>query len=42
VHWHATWEVLGFAGGGDLGTIDRTTALNLRVAELQAVNTPAS
>jgi hypothetical protein len=42
LRWHATWEVIGFAGGGDLGMIDRTTALNLRVAELQAVNTPAS
>lgn len=41
VRWHATWDVIGFAGGGDLGAIDRTTVFNVRVGELQAVNTPA-
>lgn len=39
VRWHATWDVSGFPGGGDLGTIDRTTTFSVRVGEVQAVNT---
>ena len=41
VQWRASWSVSGFAGGGDLGTIDRTTAFSVRVGEVQALNTPA-
>jgi len=39
VRWRATWDVVGFVGGGDLGTIDRTTTFTVRVGEVQAVNT---
>ncbi|MGE0306152.1 MAG: hypothetical protein AB7Q27_10360 [Acidimicrobiia bacterium] len=42
VRWRATWSVSGFAGGGDLGTIDRTTAFTVRVGEVEAVNTRTS
>ena len=42
VRWHATWTVEGAPGGGDLGTIDRTTTFSVRVGEVQAVNTRAS
>jgi hypothetical protein len=41
VRWHASWSVAGFAGGGELGTIDRTTAFPVRVGEVQAINTGA-
>jgi len=39
VRWHATWSASGVAGGGDLGTIDRTTRFTVRVGEVQALNT---
>lgn len=39
VRWGATWAVSGLPGGGDLGTIDRTTTFSVRVGEVQAVNT---
>jgi len=39
VRWHATWSAFGVAGGGDLGTIDRTTVFTVRVGEVQALNT---
>jgi hypothetical protein len=42
VRWHATWSASGVAGGGDLGTIDRTTAFTVRVGEVQALNTNAT
>ena len=42
VRWTATWTVQGAAGGGDLGTIDRTVTVQTRVGEVQTVNTPAN
>lgn len=42
VRWHATWTVSGFLGGGDLGTIDRTTRFAVRVGEVQAINIGAN
>ena len=42
VLWHATWTVSGAAGGGDLGTIERTTNFAVRVGEVQALNTDAN
>lgn len=39
VRWRAAWDVAGIAGGGDLGTIDRTTTFTVRVGEVQALNT---
>jgi hypothetical protein len=37
--WHVTWTATGIAGaGGDLGFINRTSAIPVRVAEIQAVN----
>ena len=41
VRWHAAWVASGVAGGGDLGTIDRTTTFPVRVGEVQAINTRA-
>jgi hypothetical protein len=41
VRWRATWSASGVAGGGDLGTIDRTTGFAVRVGEVQAINTGA-
>jgi hypothetical protein len=41
VRWHATWTASGVAGGGDLGMIERTTTLPIRVGEVQALNTNA-
>lgn len=41
VRWHATWTATGTAGGGDLGTIERTTTFAIRVGEVQALNTNA-
>ena len=41
VRWHATWTATGVAGGGDLGTIDRTITFPVRVGEIQALNTNA-
>ncbi|MEZ5265215.1 MAG: hypothetical protein R2755_26345, partial [Acidimicrobiales bacterium] len=40
VVWRARWAVTGASGGGDLGTIERTTAFDVRVAERQTVNHP--
>lgn len=37
--WHATWTVVGAPGGGDLGVIQRASAVSLSVAEAQAINT---
>jgi hypothetical protein len=42
VLWHATWTASGAVGGGDLGTIERTTNFAVRVGEVQALNTNAS
>lgn len=42
VRWRASWGASGFAGGGALGTIDRTTTIPVRVGEVQAINTRAS
>lgn len=36
--WHVTWTAAGAAGGGDLGTVSRTTTFTVRVSEIQAVN----
>lgn len=38
VRWRMSWTVVGGAGGGDLGTIDRTTVFPVPVAEVQTVN----
>lgn len=37
--WSVSWSASGVAGGGDLGTVSRTTAFALRVAEAQALQT---
>lgn len=42
VRWLATWRVTGAPGGGDLGMIDRTTTLRVRVGEVEAINAPAA
>ena len=42
VKWSATWSVEGFAGGGVLPDIERTTTFAVRVGEVQSVNIPAS
>jgi len=39
VRWQASWSASGVAGGGDLGTIERTTPFTVRVGEVQALNT---
>jgi hypothetical protein len=39
--WSASWVAVGTPGGGDLGTVERTTALDVRVGEVQAINTAA-
>jgi hypothetical protein len=39
VRWRVSWQVSGAAGGGDLGTLDRTTSFAVRVGEVQALNT---
>ena len=41
VVWSASWTTTGAAGGGDLGTINRTAAFAARVGEVQTVNTPS-
>lgn len=38
VEWKTTWEAAGAPGGGDLGTIRRSSTTAVRVAELQALN----
>jgi hypothetical protein len=40
--WRASWVAVGAVGGGDLGTVQRTTFLDVRVGEVQAVNTRAN
>ena len=41
VRWRASWTVVGAAGGGDLGVIERTAGFPIRVGEVQAINTRA-
>lgn len=36
--WRLSWTVVGAGGGGDLGSIDRTTSFSIPVAEVQTVN----
>jgi len=38
VRWRLWWSITGAAGGGPLGTIDRTTAVSVPVAEVQSLN----
>ena len=38
VTWRVTWSASGAPGGGALGTVTRTSAVAIRVAEIQAVN----
>lgn len=38
IRWRLSWTVTGAAGGGSLGTIDRTTSFSVPVAEIQTVN----
>lgn len=38
VTWRVTWSASGAPGGGALGTVTRTSAIPIRVAEIQAVN----
>ena len=38
VTWRLTWSAAGAPGGGSLGTVTRTAAVPVRVAEIQAVN----
>lgn len=38
VTWRVTWSASGAPGGGALGTVTRTSAVPIRVAEIQAVN----
>lgn len=38
VFWRATWTASGAAGGGELGTVERTSSVAVQVAELQALN----
>ena len=42
VQWHATWTVSGAAGGGNLGSLFRTTSFSSTVAEVQALNRTAA
>lgn len=37
VEWSLTWTAIGAPGGGDLGAMERSTVLPVRVAELQAL-----
>ena len=37
VHWSVTWSAAGAPGGGDLGTVSRSTTFPVRVAEIQGV-----
>lgn len=38
VRWQATWTASGAAGGGSLGTVERSATTTVRVAEIQALN----
>lgn len=37
--WSVSWSASGMAGGGDLGTVSRSTDFSLRVGEGQALVT---
>lgn len=39
IEWRASWTVEGAAGGGDLGTVMRSSTLDVEVVERRAVNT---
>jgi hypothetical protein len=39
MRWRVRWTASGIAGGGDLGSVTRSTTLSLRVAEGQALVT---
>lgn len=38
LRWHVSWSVTGAPGGGDLGTVSRSTTTSVRVIEVQTVN----
>lgn len=38
VTWRVTWDAAGAPGGGPLGTVTRTSAIPIHVAEIQALN----
>jgi hypothetical protein len=38
VEWETTWAVSGAPGGGSLGTVSRSSSIDVRVAELQSLN----
>ena len=42
IEWKATWTASGAAGGGDLGTVSRSSSTPIQVAEIQTINTPIS
>ena len=42
IEWETTWTVSGAAGGGDLGTVSRSSSTPIQVAEIQTINTPIS
>ncbi len=38
VEWETTWAVTGAPGGGSLGTVSRSSSIDVQVAELQSLN----
>ena len=38
LRWRVSWSVSGAPGGGDLGTVSRSTTTSVRVIEVQTVN----
>lgn len=38
LRWRVSWSVTGAPGGGDLGTVSRSTTTSVRVIEVQTVN----
>ncbi len=42
VEWETTWTVTGAPGGGNLGTVSRSSSTSVQVAEIQTINTPVS
>jgi hypothetical protein len=38
VEWHATWTATEMGAGGDLGLVNRSSSLSVRVTEIQALN----
>lgn len=38
LRWQVSWSVTGAPGGGDLGTVSRSTTTSVRVIEVQTVN----